>query len=343
MNLITGASGLIGRALAARMLRKGMPVRLQGRSVESVASALYGLSVESNLEVVPLDFAKADQADYYRLTAGCSTVIHCAGLVHQPQASAASYDLLNFRATEMLAASARKAKVDAFVFLSTSAVYGDGPFSMIAEESEAQAVTPYAVSKLRCEQFLKENPPAERTVVLRPALVFGEGDRGNMLSLIKQISKGLYFHIGGNQARKSLIYSADVALAIERCINELSAGYHILNVANPNPIAVLELSNQIAHCLGKQPPPTVPEVVVRAGAMVGGAILGKKAPLTVEKMNKLMTTTTCSIERLVSTTGFSPTVTVHDALAAEIGWARDLGILASSTDLKSAANAEKRY
>lgn len=343
MILITGASGMIGRALAARLLMHGVPVRLQGRSAESVASALYDLSVSADLEIVRLDFATADQPDYDRLAAGCTTFVHCGGLVHNPIANAAQHEALNFRATQMLASAARRAKAEAFVFLSTSAVYGSGPFNNLAEEAETRPDTPYAVSKLRAEQWLKENESAARTIILRPSLVFGEGDRGNMLSLIRQIDKGLFFHIGGNRARKSVIYAVDVAHAIQRCLDELAPGYHLLNVANPQPISVVELCNEIAFTLGKPAPPTVPEMVVRAGAMFGGAILGDKSPLTVEKMQKLMSTTTCSIERLVSTTGFSPTVSLREGLSAEIQWARQKGLLPSGGEFKSVDRTPKTY
>jgi nucleoside-diphosphate-sugar epimerase len=334
MIVITGASGLIGRALAARALQEGKDVRLQGRSVEKVANALYTLKVHTDLEVVELDLNTADQTKYDRLMNGCSTVIHCAGLVHKSDAPAAQYDALNYRATQLVAAAAKRAKADCFVFLSTSAVYGGGPFVDVDESAPLHGDTPYAVSKIRCEQWLKENPPAPKTVILRPSLVFGEGDRGNLLSLIKQINKGMYFHIGGNNAKKSLIYAGDVALAIDRCISQLGAGYHVFNLANPRTIDVNELSNTIAVCLGKAPPPTVPEAIVRAGAMLGGAILGDKSPLTVEKMGKLMTTTTCSIKQLVSTTGFVPAFPLDEAIGAEIQWARAKGIL-GTTELKS--------
>jgi nucleoside-diphosphate-sugar epimerase len=334
MIVITGASGLIGRALAASALRENKAVRLQGRSVESVAQALYTLNVHADLEVVELDFKNADQPQYDRLMNGSSTVVHSAGLVHKSDAPAAQYDALNFRATQLVANAAKRAKVDTFVFLSTSAVYGNGPFVDIDESAPVQGDTPYAVSKIRCEEWLKENPPAPKTVILRPSLVFGEGDRGNLLSLIKQINKGLYFHIGGNNAKKSLIYAGDVAQAINRCITQLDGGYHVLNVANPRTINVEELSNTIAICLGKAPPPTVPEVIVRAGAMLGGAVLGDKSPLTMQKMTKLMTTTTCSVKRLVSTTGFVPGFPVDEAIGAEIQWARAQGIL-GPIELKS--------
>lgn len=335
MIVITGASGLIGRALAARALREGRDVRLQGRSANAVAQALYTLKMHKDLQVVELDFTVGDQFEFDRLMTGCSTVVHCAGLVHQADAPAAHYEAINFRATQMVAAAAKRAKVDSFVFLSSSAVYGRGPYSEIDEYGPLQADTPYAVSKLRCEQWLKDNAPAGQTIILRPSFVFGEGDRGNILSLVKQIDDNVYFNIRGNTAQKSLIYAGDVAQAIDRCIAQLGPGYHILNVANPRTVSVIELANTIAVGLGKTPPHTVPEAIARAGAFLGGAILGDNSPLTMRKMTRLMTTTTCSVKRLVSMTGFVPAFPLNEALGAEIQWARAEGILGGSAELRT--------
>ena len=330
MIVITGASGLIGRAIAASALRQGHAVRLQGRRAQAVADALCSLEINEPLEVVELDFKTADHSEIDRLMNGCTTVIHCAGLVHQPSASPAQYDALNLRATQMVASAAKRACAEAFVFFSTSAVYGGGPFVDVDEEFDPNPDTPYGISKLRAELWLKDNQPSARTIVLRPSLVFGEGDRGNLFSLLKQINKGIYFHIGGNKAKKSLIYAADVALAVERCLARLDAGYHLFNLSNPRTVDVTELSDLIATCLGRLPPPTVPGIIVRAGAKMGGAILGNKSPLTVQKMDKLMTTTTCSVKKLVGATGFVPAVPLDQAIGAEVQWARASGLLGSS-------------
>lgn len=291
---------MIGRAVARALAASGMAVRRHDRSV--------------------LDFATAGPAAYHELVRGCEAVVHCAALVHDRSAPAGRYQALNVDATATLLDAAAGEGVRSFVFLSTSAVYGSGPFENAAEDHDLRPATPYAESKLRSEQALAASPIACK-VALRPALVFGEGDRGNMLSLISAIERGRYFNIGGNAAKKSVVCADDVAQACLRCL-ALPDGFHVHNVANREPVGVMELADAIAEILGRRRPPALPQALLSGGARLMEALLGERSPLTVEKLRTLSTTTTCSSERLAAATGFVPGVPLRQALAAEVRWAR---------------------
>lgn len=309
MVLVTGASGMIGGALARLLAAAGVPARLHDRSV--------------------LDFAGAEQAAYDALVRGCESVVHCAALVHDRGAATDRYEALNVRPTALLLAAAARAGVRSFVFLSSTAVYGPGPFEQATEEAELRPATPYAASKLASESDLRASSIAKR-VVLRPALVFGEGDRGNLLSLLRAIDAGRYVHVSGNAARKSLVCANDVAQACLRCLATLPDGCHVLNVANRAPVGVVELGNALAAALGRASPRTLPAALMQGMAAALESVLGARSPLTGEKLRTLTTTTTCSSERLAASTGFIPAIPLEDALAAEVRWARGRGLLRSA-------------
>lgn len=319
MIVITGASGLIGSALAESLSGR---LRLQVRKRANLKPELAAKG-----QIKEVDFETSADHVIASLLEGADTVIHSAGLVHRPDASYGEYELLNVRATQQMATQAAKAGVTTFVLLSTSAVYGHGPFENIDESGPIKAESPYAMSKFRCEQFLQSLPGIERIIVIRPALVFGEGDRGNLISLIRQINSGKYFNIGGNKAHKSLIYAKDVAEAIRLLIEHAPKGYNEYNVANPETISVNDLSNQIARCLNKGDQVSLPEPFLRAGASIAQTLLGNKSPVTVSKIEKLTTTTTCSVQKLTEATRFTPSYTLADALANEIDWAKNTGLL----------------
>lgn len=324
MIVITGASGLIGTALVSTLSKNGDGLRLQVRK----RSKLSPEFATSNYQVKEIDFESVSDATLSNLLDGVHTVIHSAGLVHNPNAPYGEFELLNVRATEQLARIAAKSQVKTFVFLSTSAVYGSGPFENITEDGPIKAETPYAMSKLRCEQFLQTLTGIERIIVVRPALVFGEGDRGNLISLIRQINSGKYFNIAGNEARKSLIYAADIAEAIKLLIKHAPKGYHEYNLANPETVTVTQLSNEIAACLKrKTKPASLPKPFLKMAASAMQGILGEKSPVTVSKLDKLTTTTTCSVEKLTELTNFSPSHSLTDALSKEISWAERAGLL----------------
>jgi GlcNAc-P-P-Und epimerase len=321
MILITGASGCIGRALAEN-LHADYDLRLQSRELSRLRPLAKSLEERSGKRVatVEFDFASENREEFKSLVEGCETVIHCAGVVHEPQARNQDYAIYNVRATAYLAEAAARAGVGTFLFLSTSAVYGGGPFVNATENTAFSLDTPYALSKANCEEALARVREIERLIFIRPALVFGEGDRGNMRSLLQQIERGRYFHLSGNRALKSLIYSRDLAHALSHCLDKLPSGRHIFNAANPQPVSVVELSETIAQAVGRSPLPVVPSSLLLTGATVAEKILGRRAPVTSAQVRKLMTSTTLSTEALCNATGFAPKHSLAEALRREIDW-----------------------
>lgn len=300
MILVTGAGGMIGGELVKLFSSTGGAVRAQTRA--------------------QFDFNSGDQSAYDELVRGCNSVVHCAGIVHRPAASNEDYAIANVRATRLLADAAARAAIDSFVFLSTSAVYGEGPFVDIQEQSPLRLDTPYGLSKANCEEALRRIDSIKRMIILRPSLVFGERDRGNMRSLITQIQRGLYFHIGGNTARKSLICAEDLALAVQLCLQQLPPGKHTFNVANPDSVSVVELADVIARAVGRPPLPVVPKALVGLGAGAAELLLGERAPLTPQKMRKMITSTTLSVEALVRGVAFQPKLSLEAAIRRQVAW-----------------------
>lgn len=327
MILITGANGLIGRALTALYLKSGQALRLHVRSKRALLAVFPDIATHADVEIVEQEFGQAKLDDMRKLVAGCHTVIHTAALVHKPQVNAESYRLLNLEATELLALAARETGTATFVFMSTIAIYGPGPYENIAEDAPPSPDTPYAMTKLACENTLRQMPPAARTIIFRCSLVFGEGDRGNMLSLIRQISRKRFVHPGASRARKSVIYAGDVADAVAHAVENVEPGIHIFNLANEHAPDVRTLAEMIREAVGTERAiPTVPPAVLTASGFVMEKMLGHRAPLTREKLRKLVTSNSCSVGRLRDA-GFTARTPLRSALHAEVAWARQNGLL----------------
>lgn len=302
-------------------------IRAQVRN-PTEARAILARSVDlTRVLLRDAEFTRVGDREMRYLTKDVHTIIHCAGLVHRPDAPYQEYEVVNVRATQALAETGASNGVNTLVFLSSSAVYGTGPFNNIKEEGPFAAKTPYAVSKMTSERFLESFRGIPRIIVLRPSLVYGEGDRGNLLTMIREIKNNRFVQIGTGTAEKSLIYSRDVAHAIGLTLN-LPEGFHVFNVSNPQPVTVKDLSENIASCLnlGKKIS-TVPEPLLRFGVKAAELLMPGKAPVTTEQLNKLTTTTTVSVNKLMSQTGFQPRVSLESGLKAEIDWAAEAGLL----------------
>jgi nucleoside-diphosphate-sugar epimerase len=321
--LVTGANGLIGRALLHELIsRNTYDVRAQVRSSAN-ARAQIGSSVDlTKVWIQEGDFTRVGEREVNNLTRDCKIVVHLAGLVHQPDAPYQEYEVANVRATQLMADAAIQNGVDTFVFLSTAAVYGPGPFEAVQETTAPAAKTPYAVSKLTSEAYLQKLAgQIPRIIILRPSMVFGEGDRGNLLSLIKEIKNQRYRHIGAGATGKSVIYSRDLAGAIALCLDRLPHGVHVMNVANPEPVSMKDLTEEIARALNMSGKiQSVPAPLLKMGLKAAAVLMPGKLP-TEEQLEKLTTTTTCSVSKLVQATGFAPRSTLASALKAEIAWA----------------------
>jgi nucleoside-diphosphate-sugar epimerase len=275
------------------------------------------------------DFTRMGDREMSFLTRGCNAIVHTAGLVHKPDAPYQEYEVVNVRATQALAEAAVKNGVDTFIFLSSSAVYGTGPFENVDEKAPLQGKTPYAVSKMASEHWLAmQQQGIPRIIILRPSLVFGEGDRGNVLNLIKSIKQNKYKHVGNAEAGKSVIYSRDVAVAIKLCLEKVPPGYHIFNCSNPQSVSVKELTEDIAECLGMtRKISSVPAPLLKIGVKAVELFGKDKSPINSEQLSKLTTTTTCSIQKLCNETGFQPQTPLKTALKNEIAWATEQKLL----------------
>lgn len=134
-----------------------------------------------------------EDAGLRELLAGVDVVFHLAGIAHQ-QAGDADYQQLNHRATLRLAGLAADAGVRRFVFLSS--VKAMGPATTDSQRAEADCAPPgnaYGLSKWRAECDLRatcgDSPMA--VYILRPALVYGVGARGNLALLARAVRAGL--------------------------------------------------------------------------------------------------------------------------------------------------------
>lgn len=323
--LITGATGMVGRAVVELLTNSqsssSWDFRAQVRNPPE-ARAILANSVDLHKVLLrEADFARVGDREMRYLTKDCHTIIHCAGLVHRPDAPYQEYEVANVRATQSLLETGASNNVNTFIFLSSSAVYGAGPYQNLDETGAVQAKTPYAVSKATSERFISTFPHIPRIVILRPSLVFGEGDRGNMLSMIREIKNNRFVQVGTGTTEKSVVYAKDLAYAIALCLN-LPEGQHVFNVANPQPVTVKDLSERIADCLNLgRKISSVPEPLLRIGVKAAEILMPGKAPVTTDQVNKLTTTTTLSVNKLMSATGWAPRVSLDSALKAEIAWA----------------------
>jgi UDP-glucose 4-epimerase len=243
--LVTGASGFIGRSLVAALAHEGYAVRAAARDPQSVP-------LHDGVTPVALpDLARP--VDWAGLLAGVNHVVHLAGLAHAPGVLADDvYRRINALAAGELAEAAARAKVQRLIFVSSvRAQAGLSADHAITETDVPEPTDAYGRSKLEAERLIETSGAA--FTILRPAVVYGPGAKGNIASLATLAKTPMPLPFANLDNRRSLlaienfIAAVSLVLGAERAVNETFL------VADAEPISVANLVGAMREGLGRPP------------------------------------------------------------------------------------------
>lgn len=247
--MITGAAGFVGRHVTREAERQGIGLRLMSHRspllVPAGAAAAAAPAVSAGRPGAPA-VVRADLADPASLRGACDGVdvlVHCAA---QIGGTAERCEAVNARGTAALVEEARRAGVSRIVHLSTASVYGRGTFrGQRPEDLARRPGSPTSASRAAAEDAVL----AEGGTVLRPHLVYGEGDSWVVPGLARLL-RALPGTVEGWSARTSVIAVPDlaralVAAALAPAGNLTASVYH---AAHPRPVVWNALLRAVAGC-----------------------------------------------------------------------------------------------
>ena len=260
--LVTGASGLLGGAVAALLLAQGTPVRTFQRRPSGVPGARDELG------------SLTDPAALARATAGVDAVIHLAAKVSFT-GKPADFEAVNVEGTRALLAAARDAGVPDVVFVSSPSVAADGTSSAGAGAAPAapgRARGDYARTKGLAELLaLGMSEPGFRVAAIRPHIVWGPGDTQLVERVLARARAGRLPVLDQGTALVDTTYVDNAAAAIVAALRRIE---HVqgraLVVTNGEPRPIGEMIAGICSAGGVRPPRwSVPGAVARtAGSVV---------------------------------------------------------------------------
>ncbi len=225
-------------------------------------------------------------------------VIHAAGDPRPDKAEA-----VNHRGTRNLCKGLENNPPREFVFISSVQVYGKESGEDYDESTPIVPKTEYGKSKYNAEQFLKEwcNKHAVILTILRPPLIVGTRMKGLLRSMVNGIYHGYYFHIKGNEARRSVIHATDVSRVV-RGISSIGGVYNITDGVSP---MVNDFAEALAYRMGDKRIYTVPMSFVKYVAKIGD-IIGYSAPITTQKLSHLTQTLTFNSDAILNVIDWKP-------------------------------------
>lgn len=305
---VTGGSGFIGTRLVSELLRAGHDVAI----LDKVASPAH-----------PALSQVVDLRDAPRLAAalaGAGIVYHLAAEHRDDVTPVSLYDEVNVDGTRNLVAACRAHGIDRIVFTSSVAVYGMN-LDESPESTPAAPFNDYGRTKHLAEGVLLEwaaEDPRRSLSMVRPAVIFGEGNRGNVYNLMRQICSGRFVMVGDGRNHKSMGYVGNVAALLAFLGDAATPGVRIFNYADKPDMAMSELVTLARRALGRggRPPLRIPLWLGLAGGSVldvVSRVTGKSLPISAVRVRKFCSSTTVSVER-ARATGFQPPFTLAEGL-----------------------------
>ena len=219
MLAVIGGSGFIGTRLAKRLKAEGVQFFIVDKRISTEFPDLTRVAdVTDATSLIPA-------------LIGASAIINLAAEHRDDVRPLSRYQDVNVRGAENICAAARRIGVQKIVFTSSVAIYGFAPEGT-DESGKIAPFNEYGRTKALAErvfaQWQQEAVAARTLVVIRPTVVFGEGNRGNVYNLLKQISSGRFLMVGSGKNRKSMAYVENVASFIEHML-QMPCGVHAFN------------------------------------------------------------------------------------------------------------------
>ena len=296
--LVTGASGFLGRRLAAALAEAGHSVRAATRLPTEFSPGVERVMVPDFIHPV----------DWDPLLRGVRLVVHTAGLAHADSSGIPHdrFDRINRIATQELARAASRAGVAHFVFISSvRAQIGASAPHMLHESDDPQPTDRYGRSKLDAE--LAVQAAGVPFTIIRPVVIYGPDAKANIRLLIRLASLPLPLPFAAFGNRRSILGIDNLVSAILFVLDRPATLGETYLIADPAPVALRDIFGMLRRARGRRPGLLyVPPALFRmALTMVGHRYLW-------ERIGDELVVDTSKFESL----GWRPVRDTYDGLAA---------------------------
>lgn len=189
-----------------------------------------------------------------KIEANYVAVIHAAGLAHDTQNNRleSEYFEVNEGLTKLLLSHAGKWEIQSFIYLSSiKAIFDSTASKTIDETVESTATHVYGRSKLAAEKAIQEHDSNFSKVILRPVMIYGKGQKGNLKTLEKWIRKGIIFPFGKWDNKRSVLSINNLTYCIQQIIDKpIPTGSYF--IADDDAISTVEMLNAIGKGIHKK-------------------------------------------------------------------------------------------
>jgi nucleoside-diphosphate-sugar epimerase len=309
---IIGGSGFIGSRLCNRLNNNTVDYKI----IDKKNSPFFHDKVKL------ADIRNRD--DIIKALSGTNAVIHLAAEHRDDVTPKSLYDDVNVTGTANILQSCVELGINKIIFTSSVAVYGFAPLGT-DETGEINYFNDYGRTKWEAEKILtkwqQEDPVKRSLTIVRPTVVFGERNRGNVYNLLRQIASSKFLMVGDGTNVKSMAYVENVAAFLEYCLNN-PPGIHIYNYIDKPDFDMNTLVAHVKKVLGKNPRISIhwPYWLGYLGGAVFDVlafVTGKKFSVSRIRIKKFCSNTLFEANA-IKQTAFVPEVSIEEGIARTI-------------------------
>jgi len=269
--LITGINGFVGTNLYHSMNSK---IKIHGIDITTD-------NIKQNCTIYTWsDFSTLPKVD---------AIIHLAGLAHDTSNTTdlSKYNEINVGLTKRIFDYFLKSSARKFIFFSSVKAVADSvEGSILTELTKPNPKTPYGKSKLAAENYILSHclPYNKKVYILRPAMIHGFGNKGNLNLLFSMVQRGIPYPLGRYDNSRSFTSIKNLLFIVEQFISrEIKSG--IYNICDDEPLSTVKIVEMIYDVLGTKPKIlNLPKSLVQTLAAAGDFL---RLPLNSERLKKM--------------------------------------------------------
>ena len=300
--LVTGITGFVGQNLK-KHIQKSSLYNLIGISRRS-----DGESVKSYQALIP---------EFWNQT---TAFIHLAGKAHDLKNTSEEKDYfeVNTELTKKLFDQFSESDCETFIYMSSVKAVADEVLGVLDESVIPDPVSAYGKSKLAAEEYIlsQKLPKGKRVYILRPCMIHGPNNKGNLNLLYNFVSKGIPYPFGAYQNQRSFLSVENLCFVIKELIENKEIPSGVYNISDDQALSTSELVKTMGEVLQKPAKILkIPKLLIRGISKIGDLF---PLPVNSERLQKLTENYVVSNRKIVKVMGKELPFTAREGLRKTI-------------------------
>lgn len=283
----------------------------------SGASGFVGVNLQEYLET---SFQITPQSIRYiynqRFNFDADAIIHLAGKAHDLKnvSRPSEYYEANFELTKQVFDSFLVSEAKVFIFMSTVKACADEVEGVLTEDADCSPKTHYGIAKKMAEDYILDQklPIGKRVYILRPCMIHGPGNKGNLNLLYHIVAKRIPWPLGAFDNRRSFLSIENLCFIMKEILEQESIPSGIYNLADDEVLSTNELIKILGNSLGKKSSIwSVNSSFIKLISKCGNYL---RLPLNSERLQKLTSNYVVSNSKIITAIGQPLPLTTEQGL-----------------------------